>query len=424
MTPANLRRILGLSIIAATLFPVWHVSGQTVFEYRHQKDDQWRVNVTVVEEVLINGISVSSVEILNKIAVKVRQGDGESGLLWNQYSIAEKNRETGFYIWSEQYETVYGRQVDGQLYDVEENSPVPTVRNVPVFPDQPLQPGDSWQFGGQEVFNLHPTFQIPEILIIDFNVDYQYAGSEILDGRMLEILNIEYEYDWTLNPLNSSDARLMQEQWFPVAVAGEVQQTLWWDSELGRNYAADGDFAYTYFMNDGYEYTFRGRSEGKAIYSDLLDKDTLVQEIEELDDSDIRAQAVPQGVSLTLDNIHFMPDEATMLPGEETQLASIGEILRRYPKRDIMVVGHTANIPGRGDGQDLSERRAEAVASYLIDTGVRRDTQIIVKGAGNSEPLGDNNTEEGRRANRRVEIIILEFSTNITVPRAPDFGSE
>jgi len=402
--------------MAAIFLPTWHVSAQTVFEYRHQKDDQWRVNVTVVEEVLVNGILISSVEILNRIAVGVRQGDGEAGLLWNQYDIAEKDRETGLYMWSEQYETVYGRQADGQLFDVEENSPVPTVRDIPVFPNQPLRPGDSWQFAGLELFNLQPTFQIPEILIIDFDVEYRYVGSESLDDRMLEVLSIAYEYDWTPNPLNSTDARLMREPWFPVAVKGEVQQTLWWDSELGRNYATNGDFTYTYFMNDGYEYTFRGRSEGKAIYSDLLDKDALIQEIEELGDGDIRAQAVTQGVSMTLDKIHFLPDEATMLPGEEAQLASIGEILRRYPDKDIMVLGHTARIPGRGDGQDLSERRAEAVAGYLIDNGVRRENQIIVKGVGNRKPLGDNSTEEGRRANRRVEIIILEYSTGVTAP--------
>ena len=84
--------VLIVVLFAQLLFPALSF-GQSVFGYRHIEGDKWRLNVTVDEEVLINGISVSSVEILNKIAVEILKGDGGPGVLWNHYDIAEKDRE-------------------------------------------------------------------------------------------------------------------------------------------------------------------------------------------------------------------------------------------------------------------------------------------------------------------------------------------
>ena len=97
-----------------------------------------------------------------------------------------------------------------------------------------------------------------------------------------------------------------------------------------------------------------------------------------------------------------------MLPGEESKLREIAEVLRRYPDRDILVIGHTAEVRSRGDGTALSKERAESAARYFLENGVRSESQIITRGMGHSRPLADNSTEEGRRANRRVEIIIME----------------
>jgi outer membrane protein OmpA-like peptidoglycan-associated protein len=340
--------------------------------------------------------------------VEVRQGREEEGLLWNLYEIAEKDRKTGVYKWSEDYQVTFRRDSSGRMFGVDSRSPVPAVRNVPVFPVDPLRPGDTWSGKGQEVFNLGPTFQIPELLVIDFKADYRYAGPGIIDDREMEVIDIRYSYNWAPDPRNPVEARLIGGDWFPEAVSGEFHQTLWWDPEFRRDYAVDEDFSYTFFMNGGDEYTFRGRSSGRAVYTESLDRSALVKEIEELTDDHVVAQAVPEGVKVALDDIHFVPDREVMLPGEELKLEGIASVLRRYPDRDIMVVGHTAKIPGSGDGRLLSEQRAETVAAYLIGSGTCRDTQIIVRGMGSLEPAGDNATEEGRKQNRRVEIIILE----------------
>ena len=56
---------------------------------------------------------------------------------------------------------------------------------------------------------------------------------------------------------------------------------------------------------------------------------------------------------------------------------------------------------------ELSTKRAQVVADYLIERGVRTKSDISIEGRGSSEPRGDNNTESGRRRNSRIEIILL-----------------
>ena len=134
----------------------------------------------------------------------------------------------------------------------------------------------------------------------------------------------------------------------------------------------------------------------------------VVEEFKEIENADISIKPITQGISVVLENIHFVPDKAEMLPGEEKKLEGIVRILNRLKDRDILVIGHTANINGSGDGKELSEQRAQAVAQFFIDSGTRKKTQIVSRGMGDTQPIADNTTEEGRKKNRRVEIIVLE----------------
>lgn len=396
-------------IFLSAIFAVFSspdAGGQVLFEYSHIESDQWHLTSVVDEEVLINGDLFHRTEILNKISVDVLRGSGADGLLQNRYQIAEKSIDSGLYIWSGEYDVEYGRDTRGLLSGLNPGSPVPTVRNVPVFPERELNLGATWSEGGVEVFDLAPTFGIDEILTIGFTADYEYKNSGILDGKELEYVSIDYGYTW--NPQAEVLNRLVANEVYPIEIDGEFQQDIWWDRIAGRNYAAQGDFSYTYFMSNGEAITFRGSFQSKAVYAEVLDKDALVKEIEDLSDENIRAEVTDVGVSVSLEDIHFVPDEPVMLPGEENKLRQISELLSRYSDRDILVIGHTAKVATGGDGQLLSEQRSETVARYLIDNGVRNETQVMTRGMGHSEPIGDNSTEEGRRKNRRVEIIILE----------------
>ncbi|EEZ01435.1 outer membrane protein A precursor [Vibrio sp. RC586] len=90
------------------------------------------------------------------------------------------------------------------------------------------------------------------------------------------------------------------------------------------------------------------------------------------------------------------------------QLTEISSVLISYPQAQAKVVGHTDSTGSALYNQNISEHRAQAVVNKLIELGVT-PTQLEWRGEGEFQPVADNNTAEGRAANRRVEITIPSF---------------
>ena len=78
-------------------------------------------------------------------------------------------------------------------------------------------------------------------------------------------------------------------------------------------------------------------------------------------------------------------------------------ILQRHSNLKVEIAGHTDSAGSTAYNQGLSERRAQTVADYLIANGANADN-ISVNGYGEAEPVADNSSEDGRAANRRVEL--------------------
>ena len=102
--------------------------------------------------------------------------------------------------------------------------------------------------------------------------------------------------------------------------------------------------------------------------------------------------------------LQFDVDSADITDGSEVTLAPVVTLLRDYPQISIEITGHTCWLGSDEYNLALSEKRADAVADYLVGRGIDA-TRLFVKGAGESEPLESNLTEAGRRSNRRVEIV-------------------
>jgi len=102
----------------------------------------------------------------------------------------------------------------------------------------------------------------------------------------------------------------------------------------------------------------------------------------------------------------FDVDSAYVAPGLRSDLAALAQNLNEYPNSTIRIVGHTHNSGDALYNQNLSERRAEAVASVLRSNGVT-DGRIRTYGAGEDQPIASNLNAAGRAQNRRVEVVIL-----------------
>ncbi|WP_322964652.1 OmpA family protein [Sphingomonas fuzhouensis] len=120
-------------------------------------------------------------------------------------------------------------------------------------------------------------------------------------------------------------------------------------------------------------------------------------------------QVVRQGDDLLLNlpsGITFAYNSAQVQPQFRQTLDQVADILSQYKQTYIDVYGHTDSTGSDAYNQRLSEQRAVAVADYLASRGVQ-PARIGTRGFGKSQPIASNDTEEGRAANRRVEIKIV-----------------
>ncbi len=117
------------------------------------------------------------------------------------------------------------------------------------------------------------------------------------------------------------------------------------------------------------------------------------------------------GGMFELKDIYFETAKATLLPESFVELDNLYEIMIKYPEvSKVEISGHTDWVGSDTYNKNLSQRRAQSVVSYLTNKkGIALD-RIVAKGYGEEKPIADNNTEEGRQQNRRVEFTILEIT--------------
>ena len=118
---------------------------------------------------------------------------------------------------------------------------------------------------------------------------------------------------------------------------------------------------------------------------------------------------VREGDSLILNmpsQVTFGVDSSAIQPTFQRTLIDVASTLKEYEKSYIDVYGHTDSTGSDSYNQGLSERRAGSVASFLTGQGVQ-SARVATRGFGESQPIATNTTEEGRAANRRVEIRIV-----------------
>lgn len=158
---------------------------------------------------------------------------------------------------------------------------------------------------------------------------------------------------------------------------------------IGKSYALN-------VSKDGYLFY----SENFELKNSKTSKDPFLK--------DVAMKPIKVGESVVLNNIFFEFDKFDLKKESRTEMEKLIAFLLKNPKLKIEISGHTDNIGSKVYNQQLSENRANAVKDYLSEHGVAL-TRLSSKGFGDSKPLGDNSTEEGRFKNRRTEFSILSL---------------
>jgi OmpA-OmpF porin, OOP family len=127
---------------------------------------------------------------------------------------------------------------------------------------------------------------------------------------------------------------------------------------------------------------FRVAAGGKKLYDALAEK----------------GRVATQGIFFDTGSDHIRPESTPTLK-------EIGTMLKEHPELKLVIEGHTDNVGKPEANQALSEKRANAVRQYLVDSYQIDGSRLQAKGLGQSKPVGSNDTPEGRQNNRRVELV-------------------
>ncbi len=286
-------------------------------------------------------------------------------------------------------------------YSVAYDQTVPVLRSFPVFSINPVTPGDKWRDFAERIVDPLNNGKLTAVI---FYCEYSYAGIQNTSLGEKHIINAQYAMRYKKGDSNLSDENLKQ-------ISGRHLVTIMIDTRDSSSiFIRD-------MLDEQYQYTDGTRLEHSGFiltwYNDVvgMDREEVVRNVSELiaehDLKDVEVTEKQEGISISLQDIHFVPDSPEILPEEINRINRIAEILHDIDPSKIMVVGHTADVGTKASQYELSEKRAETVINLLVVNGFP-PALFVYKGAGGDEPVADNGTEEGRAKNRRVEFIILE----------------
>ena len=121
-------------------------------------------------------------------------------------------------------------------------------------------------------------------------------------------------------------------------------------------------------------------------------------------------------------DVLFDSGSATIQGGGRSKLRQLADVLNRYPRETVQIVGYTDSRGTEQSNLDLSQRRAQAVAEELVASGVSPN-RVSTRGLGASDPMATNATAEGRAQNRRVVITVTPDQSMANEPPAGGGGS-
>jgi len=178
--------------------------------------------------------------------------------------------------------------------------------------------------------------------------------------------------------------------WIDVTVRGgkPPYRYRWSNDSITEDLSNQPEGEYTYLVTD---------SRGDTGTGTVVFKDQFKQELEQIE----------EGGKIALKNIFFDNDKTTLKPQSYIELEKLFEFMQEQNIGSVEISGHTDSNASDLHNQKLSDGRARSVVDYLISRGIDKERLASI-GYGESQPIANNTTEDGRAQNRRVEFKILK----------------
>ncbi len=293
---------------------------------------------------------------------------------------------------------------DGTLTMIEDNG-YPSFRSFPTFPQKKIQQGQSWQaraVRAMDPLSKGKTTRVP------IYVEYTYLRDEVFGGQEVYVLSARWATRYGYSEVDpNGDPDLLRAN-------GSNNATMYIRKADCAALVIRDSVDELYEFSDGSKVAFKGTISLFTEYPPAIDRTKLLPAINRVvgtsggaGESSVKIKETAGGIMLTLENLHFKPDSAQLLPGEAALLDKIASILKETGQNKLLVNGHTASVGNPSGEMALSIERAKEVAAQLCKRGIDAD-KFICRGSGSKYPVADNSTKEGMAQNRRVEITILE----------------
>lgn len=341
---------------------------------------------------------------------------------------------------------------DGTLTMIEDNG-YPSFRSFPTFPQKKIQQGQSWQ--ARAVRAMDPLSK-GRPTRVPIYVEYTYLRDEVFGGQEVYVLSARWatRYGYSevdpngdpdllrANGSNNATMYIRKADCAALVIRDSVDELYEFSDgskvafkgtislfteyppaidrtrllpAINRVAAADTNAGGTVASAQGGAFgkqkssgaTGGGEDRPPLNESKWLEKVRVVGTSGGAGESSVKIKETAGGIMLTLENLHFKPDSAQLLPGEAALLDKIASILKETGQNKLLVNGHTASVGNPSGEMALSVERAKEVAAQLCKRGIDAD-KFICRGSGSKYPVADNSTKEGMAQNRRVEITILE----------------
>lgn len=385
-----------------------------IFKFSFAEGEIQKMTSSVNEAVYFNGSFSFRTEIINRIVAQVseikEENDRLSALYSCHFMVSEKS-EDGTFNWGKEYTSIFWRDELG-IYSISDKYFMPMVRDIPSFPEHDVKVGDSWVMKAHEAYDFSDAFGMKKPIIVPFDVEYRYTGTQIEKGELLHIIDVKYEKDYVIPDVFLQSVSHIKDLVYPLQTKVKSKMKIAWSVERGNIAFYDEIFTIYLFLNDGetVEYTGSSHSKITVIKKDveIKEHEDIKKDIEKLNLTNTNVKKTEKGLTIVLENIQFAPNSAILESSEKEKLKSIAQVLKNYGKKDILVEGHVVFSSTEEKRIALSEKRAKVVAEFLLSLGVSSEEHIFTKGRGGDFPLFPNTTEENKARNRRVEITIME----------------
>jgi outer membrane protein OmpA-like peptidoglycan-associated protein len=253
--------------------------------------------------------------------------------------------------------------------------------------------------------NAGPGINTPQadtFLSVDASGSYAFMAS----GKLMEEDIYEFTLPAALTPKPVAFVRGRVKSPAGTAVAaGIAYERLRDGTGAGAASAEPRDGRYQIALPLGEDYGFLAQASGYISVSERVD--LRAAKTNDVIERDLTLVPLKTREPIRLNNVFFRTNEAVLLPESARELNRLVQLLKDNPAMRIEVAGHTDALSDDIFNQKLSEARAAAVVAYLMNGGIAA-ARLQSRGFGESRPVADNTTEQGRALNRRVEFTIVQ----------------